>query len=526
MIKGSPKWQAILQVIFLGLLVAIVLAKANPLYHFPNRDSGFFMYAGDQILKGKLLYLDIWDSKGPLIFYINALALWVGHGSRWGVWGMEFAFLFLDAFIGFNLMKKLWGLISALFGTFIWLVAFNNVAQGGNFTEEYSLLFSFLALYLFWLSSQNQQNTLYPLIIGMTLTLSFLLRANNIGVQISIISVIILSGILDKNYRQSLRHLLLIAFGALTLLGLVALYFQLLGTLDDMIRAAITFNFFYSKGGASLNNLSRSFLRGIDLLGYTALIATFLGYVILLEKLPRSIRSGSTSFRNINLLFLIGFPVEIVLSGLSGYNYSHYYICWSPYVGILSGSLVSLNERLKTRHLLAFPVMIFLVSYLNFNALGQYQTAFTKLLFDRSTGVELVHPVAKYIRDNTEATDTVLVWGIQPYINLLSRRDSPTGIIFYPELARSPFTDELNARFYQELVENKPVLIVDMASPDHDTIPLIDPVQREAQKQRLKRFDPPSNLDQVFDFIHSNYHVEESIQGVPIYRLNGSIPSQ
>jgi hypothetical protein len=522
MIQGSPKWQTILQVVFVGLLVAVVLAQANPLYQFPNRDSGIFMYTGDQILKGKLLYLDIWDSKGPLIFYINAFALWLGHGSRWGVWGMEFTFLFLSALIGFNLMKKLWGLIPAIIGTLVWLSAFNNVARGGNFTEEYSLLFGFLAIYMFWLSSQNQQNIVYPFLIGVTLALSFLLRANNIGVQLSIILVIIISGFLDKNHRQSLRQFFLIGFGALLLLGLVALYFQILGTLDDLVRAAITFNFFYSEGGAGLSNLSKSFIRGTNLLGYLALIITLLGYVILIEKLPQSIRSNSIPIRNIHLLLLIGFPLEIVLSGLSGNNYPHYYISWSPYIGLLSGLLVSLGAHLKTRHSLALPLMIFLVAFLNLDVLGQYQTSFTRILFDRSTGIELVHPVAQYIRDNTEPTDTVLVWGAQPYINLLAHRDSPTGIIFYPQLARSPFTDELNARFYQDLVGNRPVLIADMVNPDNDTIPFIDPVQREVQEQRLKRFDPPFNMDQVFDFIHSNYHLEDTIQGVAIYRLDSS----
>ncbi len=520
MTKGALKWQTILQFVFLGLLVAIVLAQANPLYQVPNRDSGFFMYTGNQILKGKLLYLDVWDSKGPLVFYINALALWLGRGSRWGVWGMEFIFLFLSALVGFNFIKKLWGLVPAMLGTFMWLYAFSNVARGGNFTEEYSLLFGFLAILMFWHSNQNQKNIVYPIFIGVTLSLSFLLRANNIGVQLSIILAIFFSGLLDKNYKQSLKRLLLIGVGALTLLGLVALYFQILGTLDDMIRAAITFNFFYSEGGSGLSNLVKSFIRGINLLGYPVLIATLLGYVILLEKLPGSLRSDSTPVRNIILLLLIGFPVEIVLSGLSGNNFPHYYICWTPYVAMLIGLLVSLGEQLKVRHPLALPVMIFLIAFFNLDILGQYQIAFTKILFDRSMGIELIHPVAKYIRDNTEPTDTVLVWGTQPYINLLAHRDSPTGVIFYPELARSPFTDGLNTRFYQDLVENKPALIVDMVNPDNDTIPYIDPVQREVQEQRLKRFDPPSNMDQVFDFIHNNYHEEEVIQGVKIYRLN------
>lgn len=520
--KTIIRLELILQVLILSLVVAIVLAQANPLYQIPNRDSGFFMYAGSQILKGQLLYLDIWDSKGPVIFYINAIGLWLGHGSRWGVWGMEFIFLFFSAFIAFKLMTRLWGSIPALFGSFMWLFAFNNVLRGGNFTEEYSLLFSFTAMFIFWLGLENRENKVYPFIIGLTLATNFLLRANNIGVQLSIVIATILLGVLDKNYTQLLKYLLWIGLGAFAIFIIVALYFLSLGTLDNMIEAAISYNFFYSHGGTKLDDLSKSFVRGIDLLGIPFLFTTFLGFVLLIEKMPEIIRSGSTSYRGISLLLLIGYPVEIVMSGLSGNNFPHYYICWSPYIGMLSASFLGFNKNVVKNHLVALSIMILFLS--TTNSVNQYRTAFTKILFNRSAGIELVDPVAKYVRDNTEPTDTVLIWGTQPYINFLSRRESPTGILFYPQLADSPFTDDLNAKFYQDLIKNKPVLIVDMVNPDNDTIPYIDPIRREEQERRLKRFNPPSNLEEVFSFIHQNYYLETTIGRVLIYRLNESTP--
>src|SRR5574338_310520 len=93
--RALPALQMILQIGLLGLLVALVLAQANPLYQAPNRDGGLFMYMGDQLLEGKVLYTDIWDNKGPLIFYLNALGLFLGKGYRWGGWGLEVIFVFL-----------------------------------------------------------------------------------------------------------------------------------------------------------------------------------------------------------------------------------------------------------------------------------------------------------------------------------------------------------------------------------------------------------------------------------------------
>ena len=524
-----PDLDNILQIAFLCLAVAIVLAQANPFYQFPNRDGGLFMYMGSQILDGKLLYVDIWDNKGPLIFYINALGLFLGRGLRWGVWGVEFVFVFLAAFLGFNLMKKFWGLVPAIFGTLLWLAAFNNVARGGNFTEGYALLFNFAALYIFWLDLQKGPKRVYLFLVGVLLVLSFLLRANNIGVEFSIILVIILSAFLDKDYRQSLKQLLWVGLGSLFVLVVVSLYFLSLGTLDEMIVAGYVYNFFYNGEAEGVGELSRSVLRGVNLLGYISVIPTLLGFLILLEKLPDAIRSRQNFPRNFYLLILIGLPIEILLSSLSGRNYPHYYICWLPYIAVLSGLLMNtlipaINENLNKHSMATLLIVISLLVLSKPVVFRQYSNALGRLLFDRSAGVEIVHPAAKYVRENTDPADTVLVWGFQPYINLMARRDSPTGVLSYPLLVESPFSDELNARFLQDLIEKRPVLIVDMVNPDNDTIPFIDPAQREVQQERLKRFHPPSNLDLVFDFIYKNYHVETNIKDVVIYRLNTSTP--
>ncbi|MDO9299967.1 MAG: hypothetical protein Q7T89_01225, partial [Anaerolineales bacterium] len=102
--------------LFLILLTGLVLNLANPLFDKPSRDGGFFLYAGSQILDGKIPYLDFWDNKGPAIFYINALGLWLGGGSRWGVWAVEFLCIFGTFLILYCALSKRWGGGAALFG--------------------------------------------------------------------------------------------------------------------------------------------------------------------------------------------------------------------------------------------------------------------------------------------------------------------------------------------------------------------------------------------------------------------------
>ena len=142
--------------LWMGLLAMGILS--NPFFSYPGRDGGIFLYVGSLILKGRIPYLEVWENKGPLVFYINALGQALSGGSRWGVWFLEFLFFFCAGVLGYIVIKRLMGGIPALVGTFIWTIVAGNVLQGGNFSEEYSLLFSFIALFGFWKSLVHPQN--------------------------------------------------------------------------------------------------------------------------------------------------------------------------------------------------------------------------------------------------------------------------------------------------------------------------------------------------------------------------------
>src|SRR6187399_2457518 len=106
---SSQPLQYALLLIAIAFLTLAVLAQANPGTELPTRDYGIFVYIGEQITHGKLPYRDMWDNKPPGIFYLNAVALWIGRGSRWGIWLVEFISLFGATLLSFNFIKKLWG---------------------------------------------------------------------------------------------------------------------------------------------------------------------------------------------------------------------------------------------------------------------------------------------------------------------------------------------------------------------------------------------------------------------------------
>jgi hypothetical protein len=509
---------------FLGLLVALVLLQANPLTTLPSRDGGIYAYFGRIILEGKLPYIYAWDSKPPGLFYLNALALWLGRGTRWGIWLMEYIFLLAATVIGYKLMRNLWRSGAAIFGTIIWLLGLNAVLSGGNYTEEYPLLFNFLALYCFWKSLQNPENKIYDFFTGLTLALSFLFRANNIGVQITIILTWCIVLLVGKDITLLLKKVALMLGAALLLISGVCAYFWAKGALYPMIEAALLYNFYYTGGHA---NLWSGIKNGFEYLGPIAWVA-LAGYLITLWHFILSYRLKTVD--NIALLLMIGWPVEIVLAALSGRGYGHYYISWLPMIALLCGMLFSelarqilpgiikfLNARVKY----ALLILVAVSAVIFRGGLVSYWDSFSRILFDRRLGIENTPPIAQYVRNNTDPGDRVLVWGGQMGINLMSHRDSPTASIIYPLYVDSPFTAKMEARFLSDIENQPPAMIIDAYIHDPDNVLSLNPDVRSAQIAAGKGEDyQPPNLAQVFDFIQSHYKLEVVIGDYSVYKFH------
>lgn len=409
--------------IILILFVALIFIRINPLDYLPNQDNGSFLYAGDQILQGNLPYIDFWDSKGPGIFYINALGLWLGKNTRWGIWLLEFLSLATSSFLIYDGLRHKWGRGAALFANILWLYGFMRVLDGGNLTEEYALLFNFWALAYFFKTDGVPSKKL-SFLIGFTLALSFLFRANNIGIQISLLLTLFFTGIYQKKAFHFIKVITASFLGAFLPLALVSIYFLYKGLFEQMITAAILYNFYYS--GQDFGSLS--LVNGLLNIGWPAYIALF-GYIALLVQFL-SKNGKARSVTSINIFLLISFPIEVVLSSISGRQYPHYFILWMPSIAALgafvyyhfSSEILSIKfkDALESPYrTLKYILPILLIIYWYTGAFSNYQRITQHLLFERSNGVEKIHPVADFIRDNTEKDEIIYIWGADPGINFL-----------------------------------------------------------------------------------------------------------
>lgn len=88
-------------VVLFSFLLITLLSKSSPLYPLNNwGDANCYFTVGRALLKGKVLYRDIFDHKGPLLYFLHSAASLVSDNSFLGVWIIEM------------ICAALWGIIS------------------------------------------------------------------------------------------------------------------------------------------------------------------------------------------------------------------------------------------------------------------------------------------------------------------------------------------------------------------------------------------------------------------------------
>lgn len=504
--------------VFLLILVVIVLIPISPhINPFPKRDSGVFMYMGNLILDGGIPYRDAWDHKGPVIFYINALAFLLKRNSFWGIWIIEIISLYFAALLGFKLIKTTFGKLPALFGSILWILGITLVLDGGNFTEEFALPLQMASAVLIFQLLKNKNEPWKSFIIGVLAGISFLLRPNIIGVPISIGIVLIYQLFNNKNKLPTIKNLTAIFTGFSITLAIVFYYFYLNGAFADMWQAMITFNINYSKisiDSQSFSTRYSTFIKGLELLPSL----TTVGYTGWVLGIIYFIKTKNTEEKNrVFILFLlIWLPVEIILSLTSGRNYPHYFINLLPVLGLLSGffafrgiNYFSEHNSVMGKKNAKIFLIIMLISLILAQTLKLFPASikFTKSAIS-NTGLPTVNPIKgeliKYLNDFLTEDEYLYMWGNELSYNVVLGNRAPSKFIYIAPLISIGCEDSsMVSEFLSDIQEKKPVIV--------DTV-YFNSISFGERDWNCKE------MQIVRDYVFENYEIVTTIDQKSIYQ--------
>ena len=314
-----------------GILALIALLfllffsySTSPLFsnNFGISDSSLFLIIGKAIANGAVPYVGLFDHKGPIIFFLEALG-WLIMPNRFGSFIIQWIFMTVTLILIFKsgrlfLNKKL-----AWIPIFFFLLILTATFEGGNLTEEYSLPFLFLPLYLSLkyfneeLNGIVQHPPLYALVYGVCFTLIVFIRLNNAVLICAIVLVVIIHLFTNKAYRNFFDNVLTFLSGSFFVFSIITIYFLINHAFGEMLYGTFLFNFKYAEGLTGISSFEDlvCFLSYISPVIFSGVMGIF--YILKKEN------------KNIGLILTIGSVVTFFALSLGGIFY-HYFILTTP----------------------------------------------------------------------------------------------------------------------------------------------------------------------------------------------------
>lgn len=214
-------------------------------------DSAQFQLIGEEWLKGKVPYRDIFDHKGPVIFLINTL----GYLIYWrtGIMLIQVICLTITLFYIFRICSLVssrftYGAIAALLS----LIFLSRSYADGNSVQEYALPFLsastyYIVKFLIGPQHKKEHSPKRAVLYGVSAAFCLLSQATSaivIGAGVLVIGAYLTY---HKQWKNLLNNILFGCVGFIGLLLPFLVYFAINGCVGDFIYATLIFNMEYAK---------------------------------------------------------------------------------------------------------------------------------------------------------------------------------------------------------------------------------------------------------------------------------------
>lgn len=480
---GNTSLQKIVLPALTSLLgTSLALFPNNPVnMTLPSRDSGVFLYVAWRFLNGDMPYRDVWDHKPPLIYFIDAFGLTLTPHSLWGVWLLQIIFIFFTLFFVYKLLDQEFGIYAALAGAVVLTSGLLTILEKGNVTEEYALAFQAWCFWLFvtaWRKNFPIRDSFW---IGLLGGLAFNFKQTTIGILATYALILLIVRLAQR--KIPFKDFMSLGMGWLIPSILLVVYLGSQNALKDFWEQAFLYNFVYIGTHEGIGRLIPVFIKGFTYLAngwvlYLSILGWLAGLTCLWIK-----RKSFAEIPSLILIALLNLPIEVLLITVSGRSILHYYLTPLPVMAILAGSLVYTvpllaNQILRLEaqgiHRWA-PAIVLAIILLGQIGQVQYYPQYVHILRDNDYA-----PVIDYVSKNTNADDMVLLIGAESVVNFLSRRQSPTRYVYQYPLAllgrRSMFEE-----YFNQILKNKPLLIIDTRGQPHLTDKLYTTLQKRSK---------------------------------------------
>ncbi len=466
--RSFGEWAPERQRSFLLALISMVLAFVLriPFWSRPlDMDEGLYAYGGWQLLKGLVLYRDLWDFKPPGIYFLNALIFIISSPKAVNIYVCAAFFGSLTCLGIYKIAERMWGkgvaLVSALFFA---LFSASPYVQGcGVNTEVFMIAPLTWGLYAVIRALEDGKGRWYA-ISGLLIGCATLFKqVAGVGLSLGLLAAYYNVKQPGVALRRALHSLLIFLGCSVVPWLLFSGYFACHGALSDFLFWVLRYP-------------SRYMSYAYDQLAWYrwariqwVLTGTLMFWIFSLVALPVTLRKVSPGSEKVLGIFFLLSALAVTAGWMF---YPHYFLQMVPVMALLSAKgLMWVYKAVRGRGpKIGVPVLVavllllallygkvhykFYVAYTgdqmsleeNRWAVGSFNESILGIA--RRLGVDL--------RLNTREDETILVWKYHPEINFYALRKTP---VRSPIMALPPPPD-LYPEIMRDIDNNKPDYIV------------------------------------------------------------------
>lgn len=244
----------------IAIIVITLFSKSSFLYPLNDWvDSNCFMTVGKSILHGKVPYLDLYEQKGPLLYFIHAFAAMISSTTFIGVYFIEVIACYFFLYYSYRILimytdKNIIFLLPVLS---LLVYSSTNFCHGDS-AEELCLPLLSYALYIGikFLKKRTVPPAYESLMIGITSSCVLWIKYSMLGFYIGWIIIPAVVLIKNKQLKELLKMILFIILGVIIVSIPIIIYFLYNDALIEMFKVYFYNNIFLYNSDQSIPVIS------------------------------------------------------------------------------------------------------------------------------------------------------------------------------------------------------------------------------------------------------------------------------
>ena len=424
-----------------------------------NADTSVFLTIAQGITRGQVPFRDFYDNKGPLLYLISAPGFALCRFT--GVWITELIFMCISVFFAYKTALFFGNRIFAFIGTVLSFIIFRSFFYEVAGTEEYSMPFMVISLYIFTKHyfSQKNASSLEIVILGFCFASSVLLRINMFPLWLGFCAVIFIEMIIKHDFKGLIKYILLFCTGILIITIPIMVYLKINNAFMDFIQQNFITGSSRGFDGFKFKHFVKSFfiITGKNLC-FTPLLA---GYIWI-------IKDFADKKRGYYIGYSTAFILTVVFHAVIRTNFDHYNMTLTPFLVPAFTFFIKeffnyfCNVKYNKLCFAIFFCIMFSSPFVKeLNSLyskfinGDFISFISQSSISQARKDNII--TGRIIDEQTTDGDKIIFLGFPCRIYLFTQRDTASRYIY--QISGVDYEPNAQNEFLMDLYKNKPAII-------------------------------------------------------------------